>query len=100
MTSSGEILEQGRTLALSAYFRRAYRRRPLTPKSSAACRQVLMIVDAGGKLWSTTVWCLVPAFQHDFGCCGALIGGEPALKKVRSEPAGESVASFASRAWV
>jgi hypothetical protein len=37
-------------------------------------------------------------FQRDFGCCGALIGGESALKKVRPDPAGESVVSFASRA--
>ena len=57
-----------------------------------------MVVDPGGKLWSTTVWCLVPVFQHDFGCCDALIGGGPALKKVRPDPAGESVVSFASRA--
>ena len=35
-----------------------------------------MVVDPGGKLWSTTVWCLVPVFQRDFGCCDALIGGE------------------------
>ena len=49
-----------------------------------------MVVDPGGKLWSTTVWCLVPVFQRDFGCCDALIGGEPALEKVRPDPAGES----------
>src|SRR6266542_3162183 len=57
-----------------------------------------MVVDPGGKLWSRTVWCLVPVFQHDFGCCDALIGGASALKKVRPDPAGESVVSFASRA--
>jgi hypothetical protein len=60
--------------------------------------QVLIVVDPGGKLWSTTVWCLVPVFQRDFGCCDALIGGESALKKVRPDPAGESVVFFASRA--
>jgi hypothetical protein len=38
-----------------------------------------------------TVWCLVPVFQRDLGCCDALIGGELALKKVRPDPAGESV---------
>ena len=58
----------------------------------------LMTVDPGGKLWSKPVWCLVPVFQHDFGCCDALIGGESALKKARPDPAGESVVSFASRA--
>ena len=42
--------------------------------------------DAGGKLWSTYVWCLVPVFQHDFGCCDVLIGGEPSLKKARPTP--------------
>ena len=26
----------------------------------------------------------LPVFQHDFGSCDALIGGESALKKVRS----------------
>jgi transposase len=57
-----------------------------------------MVVDPGGKLWSITGWCLVPVFQRDFGCCDALIGGGPALKKVRPDPAGESVVSFASRA--
>src|SRR5271166_6871842 len=57
-----------------------------------------MVVDPGGKLWSITGWCLVPVFQRDFGCCDALIGGEPALKKVRPDPAGESVVFFASRA--
>src|SRR5580693_983257 len=57
-----------------------------------------MVVDPGGKLWSITGWCLVPVFQRDFGCCDALIGGGPALKKVRPDPVGESVISFASRA--
>ncbi len=60
--------------------------------------RVLIVEDPGGKLWSTTVWCLGPVFQRDFGCCDALIGGESALKKVRPDPVGESVASFASRA--
>jgi hypothetical protein len=40
----------------------------------------------------------VPVFQRDLGCCDALIGGAPALKKDRPDPAGESVVSFASRA--
>jgi hypothetical protein len=35
----------------------------------------------GGKLWSKRDWCVVPACQHDFGCCDGLIGGGPALKK-------------------
>jgi len=47
---------------------------------------VLIGSDPGGKLWSTTVWCFVPVFQRDFGCRDALIGGEPALKKVGSTP--------------
>jgi hypothetical protein len=47
---------------------------------------VLIGSDPGGKLWSITVWCLVPVFQHDFGCRDALIGGESALKKVGSTP--------------
>jgi hypothetical protein len=34
---------------------------------------------------------LVPAGQHDLGCRDALIGGEPALKMARPDPAGESV---------
>jgi hypothetical protein len=57
-----------------------------------------MAEDPGGKLWSKPVWCLVPVFQHDFGCRDALIGGDPALKKAGSDPAGESVIYFASRA--
>jgi len=47
---------------------------------------VLIGSDPGGKLWSTTVWCFVPVFQRDFGCRDALIGGDPALKKVGSTP--------------
>jgi hypothetical protein len=35
----------------------------------------LIVEDPGGKLWSKTHWCLVPVFQHDFGCRDALIGG-------------------------
>ena len=31
----------------------------------------------------------MPAGQHDFGCCDALIGGVPALQKARRGPAGE-----------
>jgi hypothetical protein len=38
----------------------------------------------------------VPVFQHDFGCRDALIGGDPALKKIRLDPAGES--AFLSQA--
>ena len=41
----------------------------------------------------------MPASQHDFGCCDALIGGPPeALKKARPDPVGESAFFLASRA--
>jgi hypothetical protein len=33
----------------------------------------------------------VPAFKNDFGCGDVLIGGVPALKKIRLDPAGEFV---------
>jgi len=55
-----------------------------------------MTVDRGGKLWSKPIWCLVPVFQRDFGCCDALIGGASALKKVGPTPL-ESL-SFLSQA--
>jgi hypothetical protein len=42
--------------------------------------------DPGGKLWSKRDWCLVPVYQHDFGCCDALIGGGPPLKRLGSNP--------------
>jgi hypothetical protein len=58
--------------------------------------QGVIEADPGGKLWSTTVWCLVPVFQRDFGCCDVLIGGESALKKARHDPL-ESL-SFLSQA--
>jgi hypothetical protein len=44
---------------------------------------------------------IVPVNQHDFGCRDGLIGGGPALKKARLDPAGESVVfRKPSRAWV
>jgi hypothetical protein len=64
----------------------------LNQKLGFAQRRVLNVIDPGGKLWSRFGWCLVPVFQHDFGCRDVLIGGEPALKKARRDPVGESVA--------
>jgi len=44
---------------------------------------------------------LVPVYQHDFGCCDALIGGVLALEKAQPDPAGEyDFFREPSRAWV
>jgi hypothetical protein len=43
----------------------------------------------------------VPVYQHDFGCCDALIDGGPALQKARLDLAGESeIFRKPSRTWV
>jgi len=59
----------------------------MEPETLLLRRERLLIAeDPGGKLWSMTVWCLVPVFERDFGCCDALLRGESALKKVRPDP--------------
>ena len=43
-------------------------------------------MDPGGKLWSIPIGASVPAYQHDFGCRDALIGGALAPEKGPARP--------------